>query len=255
MTKKRSERGEAATGGGGPEADAGDAKSATGKSAPKRRRPAPPADDPVTPVVDDLLARYRERGFVTTGEIFAAVPDLEPETSELKAIYTALEARGVKVLDEIAEEIELEDRRRSGAEEPPGRRGAGRHPVATKPPTPGSAAAGRAARASSRAMAAADGTSDPVRMYLKDIGRVPLLTAELEVTLAKRIEAGVDAARRLDPPEVDDEGRPVSAPKLSESERVSLRAVPRDGELARGELTEANLRLVVSIAKRYVGRG
>ena len=87
-------------------------------------------------------------------------------------------------------------------------------------------------------------------MYLKEIGKVPLLTAEQEVTLAKRIEAGLLAAREARG--VDAEGEPV---EISENQRASLQAVQRDGELARRQLTEANLRLVVSIAKRYVGRG
>src|SRR5207244_4626153 len=89
------------------------------------------------------------------------------------------------------------------------------------------------------------GSFDPVRMYLKEIGKVPLLTAEQEVMLAKRIEAGLHAIETL---EAEDE-------TLAESRRASLQAVKRDGELARRQLTEANLRLVVSIAKRYVGRG
>ncbi|HTL87568.1 MAG TPA: RNA polymerase sigma factor RpoD, partial [Acidimicrobiia bacterium] len=89
------------------------------------------------------------------------------------------------------------------------------------------------------------GSFDPVRMYLKEIGKVPLLTAEQEVTLAKRIEAGLNATATLEA-----EGEP-----LSESSIARWQAVQRDGELARRQLTEANLRLVVSIAKRYVGRG
>jgi len=217
---------------------------------------APPVSEAVAPVVADLLARYGERGFATTGEIFAAFPDLEPATGDLQQIYTAVEARGVKVLDEIHEELALEDRRRAEARPEPvpesGRR-SGRHPV---PKARSEVVAPTVRKTPVRsAPAASEGTFDPVRMYLKDIGRVSLLTAEQEVTLAKRIEAGVDAARRLDPPATDDEGRPVETPPLSGSERVSLRAVQRDGELARSELTEANLRLVVSIAKRYVGRG
>ena len=56
----------------------------------------------------------RERGFVTTGEIFAALPDLEPDTAELAAIYTSMEANGVQVVDEIIEELQREDERRAG---------------------------------------------------------------------------------------------------------------------------------------------
>ncbi len=89
-----------------------------------------------------------------------------------------------------------------------------------------------------------EGSFDPVRMYLKEIGKVPLLTGPQEVSLAKRIEAGLDAVDRV-----------AQEPALSDAQRASLRAVSRDGELAKRQLTEANLRLVVSIAKRYVGRG
>jgi RNA polymerase primary sigma factor len=88
------------------------------------------------------------------------------------------------------------------------------------------------------------GSFDPVRMYLKEIGKVPLLTGPQEVSLAKRIEAGLDAVDRV-----------AQTSDLSDAQRASLRAVSRDGELAKRQLTEANLRLVVSIAKRYVGRG
>ncbi|MFN2388503.1 MAG: RNA polymerase sigma factor RpoD [Actinomycetota bacterium] len=89
-------------------------------------------------------------------------------------------------------------------------------------------------------------TNDPVRMYLKEIGRVALLTAQEEVDLAKRIEAGVLATEKL-----ESEG----AAKLSEAKTLELRWEQRDGAMAKRHLVEANLRLVVSIAKRYVGRG
>ena len=88
------------------------------------------------------------------------------------------------------------------------------------------------------------GTSDTVRMYLKEIGRVNLLTAEGERQLAKRIEDGVAAGERM---RCDTE--------LSEVGRRRLQRVRNDGEVARAQLIQANLRLVVSIAKRYVGRG
>ncbi|WP_462185825.1 MULTISPECIES: RNA polymerase sigma factor RpoD [unclassified Frankia] len=86
---------------------------------------------------------------------------------------------------------------------------------------------------------------DPVRMYLGQIGRARLLTAEGEIDLAKRIEAGLFAAQKLASPSV------VTSPQLCRE----LEAVERDGRLANQMLLEANLRLVVSIAKRYVGRG
>src|SRR5712671_6701894 len=60
-----------------------------------------------------VLDQVRERGFITTGEIFAAFPDLEPDTNELRELWEMFESRGIKVLDEIAEELQLEDQRRS----------------------------------------------------------------------------------------------------------------------------------------------
>src|SRR5580704_6754369 len=60
-----------------------------------------------------VLDQVRERGFITTGEIFAAFPDLEPDTNELRELWEMFESRGIKVLDEIAEELKLEDERRT----------------------------------------------------------------------------------------------------------------------------------------------
>jgi len=86
--------------------------------------------------------------------------------------------------------------------------------------------------------------TDLVRHYLKEIGRVRLLTAEEEVQLSRRIEAGVFATARMD-----------AAPAPEPSLRAELNIIARDGMVAKQKLIEANLRLVVSIAKRYSGRG
>ena len=87
-------------------------------------------------------------------------------------------------------------------------------------------------------------SADLVRVYLNGIGRTALLTAEQEVDLAKRIEAGVFAAHKLE-----------TGTRLSAQRKADLRAVIRGGSAARNHLLVANLRLVVSLAKRYTGRG
>jgi RNA polymerase primary sigma factor len=89
----------------------------------------------------------------------------------------------------------------------------------------------------------AGATADPVKDYLKQIGKVPLLNAEQEVELAKRIEAGLFAEEKLA------EGVP------STDQRIDLEWIADDGRRAKNHLLEANLRLVVSLAKRYTGRG
>jgi len=90
----------------------------------------------------------------------------------------------------------------------------------------------------------AGATADPVKDYLKQIGRVALLNAELEVELAMRIEAGLFAEERLNGVE-----------KLDRSLKRELEWIAEDGKRAKNHLLEANLRLVVSLAKRYTGRG
>ena len=91
-------------------------------------------------------------------------------------------------------------------------------------------------------------SADSVRAYLKQIGKVPLLNAEQEVELAKRIEAGLYAGERLRAADEGDE-------KLTTTMSRDLMWISRDGERAKNHLLEANLRLVVSLAKRYTGRG
>ncbi|WP_295628378.1 sigma-70 factor domain-containing protein, partial [uncultured Corynebacterium sp.] len=91
-------------------------------------------------------------------------------------------------------------------------------------------------------------SADSVRAYLKQIGKVALLTAEEEVSLAKRIEAGLYAQYKID--QAKEAGE-----RLAHAQRRDLREISRDGQKAKNHLLEANLRLVVSLAKRYTGRG
>src|SRR4051812_18341989 len=194
--------------------------------------PAPAAAVVAAPTsseeVDALVARVKERGFVTTGEIFAALPDLEPETAELAAIYEGMERNGIQVVDEIREELAREDEKRAGrgasapsttvtdavdtATElsralPATRPGAAAGPSAEEP-APVTVPRTRAPRTLSGDMGS---SADPVRMYLKEIGKVPLLTGPQEVSLAKRIEAGLGAVDQIE-----------EKPDLSDSQRASL---------------------------------
>ena len=90
----------------------------------------------------------------------------------------------------------------------------------------------------------AGATVDPVKDYLEQIGKVPLLNAEQEVELAKRIEAGLSAEEKL-----------TDGNRLNDDQRLDLEWIAEDGTRAKNHLLEANLRLVVSLAKRYTGRG
>lgn len=188
--------------------------------------------------IDDLVDSAKGRGFVTSGEIFAALANLEPETEELASIYSSLKERGIEVIDEISDELKREDERRmrttTSRDERKERLSKGDDSSSKMGTT----------NPLQLTTSTASSTFDPVRMYLKEIGKVPLLTAEQEVTLAKRIEAGAAAADRLENEVIKDA-----------SQKSNLKAIVRDGEMASRQLVEANLRLVVSIAKRYANRG
>jgi RNA polymerase primary sigma factor len=168
--------------------------------------------------VRELATWGKERGFLTTDEIVERLKTVELTPDQVDSVFVLLTEAGIEItdeaVDEIKEEIEEESRKGKG-------KGGEDLDLSVQP-----------------------ATNDPVRMYLKEIGKVPLLTAAEEVSLAKRIEAGEKASARLN-----------SNDKLSKDMTSRLHATEADGLEAKKKLVEANLRLVVSIAKRYVGRG
>jgi RNA polymerase primary sigma factor len=210
-----------------------------------------------------VTARGRDRGFVTSEEVLEAAPTDELTPDELESFLAEVEAHlrteGIDLVDpEEADDAQTE----------------------------------RQVRLSTDADAVRAAANDPVRIYLREIGRVPLLTAAQEVDLARRIEAGqlagelIEAFERgggnvdpvgfaqvldavvairvaqLDPERglhVDGVGHErvaLSGPPVARRDAVAfLRRVERDGRVAKKRLIESNLRLVVSIAKRYMGRG
>ena len=138
--------------------------------------------------VNELIARGKKRGMLTYREIMDSLQDVELLPEQIDEIYESFSVMGIDVIPDSGDDDDLEDDEEKEEEE-----------------------------TDDLSIPEGVGLDDPVRMYLKEIGRVPLLTAEEEVEIAKRIEMGDEEAKR--------------------------------------ELAEANLRLVVSIAKRYVGRG
>ncbi len=226
--------------------------------------PEPPPEAPAAGGLDDvreaLVARGRERGFVTSDDLLEALPDedLSPEQIEdfLARLEESLREEGIEVIEVPGDDAgDVVD---------------SRLPTAKDLKTP---------------------SYDPVRMYLKEIGRVALLTAAQEVDLAMRIEAGEMAAElllsiadsnkvdqkrfrkvveavvrirahQLDPEKslrVEGIGRETISARYRAKDLAEttafLRRVERDVHVARAKLIEANLRLVVSISKRYVSRG
>ncbi len=159
-----------------------------------------------SPEVRALVERGQRAGSLTGDEVADALTAGELPLEALDAVLQALASAGVEV-------VEAEDG------EP--------------------AAVGPEQEATDRATQ----TSDPIRLYLRQIGRVPLLTAAEEVELSKAVEAGLFAAEKL------------AEPGLPAALRRDLETIAALGVAAKRHLVEANLRLVVSIAKRYVGRG
>ncbi|MEJ2666945.1 MAG: RNA polymerase sigma factor RpoD [Deinococcales bacterium] len=183
--------------------------------------------------INKLIARGQESGTLDTEEISDAfrkaveAQGLEPEEQNFEDLIELLEAKSIVIADlaedEILDEDDVDEEEELDEDD-------------------------EREELEARAEAMADArvkTNDPVRQYLQEIGRVKLLTLEEEIDLARRIEQGEDAKRHL-----EEHGE-----SLDERSGRSLKRVVEDGELARKHLIEANLRLVVSIAKKYNGRG
>jgi len=201
--------------------------------------PPSPGPDLALGELGRLVALGRDRGTLSVEEVLVALGCPEPTPSFIEAITELLAGHGITVdLGDhegepgMPEEVVVAPKVAERRARPRDRR-------ASSPPR---------AVGERQAPAGTGGASaDPVRMYLREIGRVPLLRGEEEVALAKRIQAGGQAAAGL--AAMDEAGRG------DVETRAHLAAVIADGNEARQALIKANLRLVVSIAKRYVGRG
>ncbi|MEX0788598.1 MAG: sigma-70 family RNA polymerase sigma factor [Anaerolineales bacterium] len=168
--------------------------------------------------VDQLIELGKERGFVTLDDILTYFPEAERDLDQLEETFQALLAAKVKFVDEApdsddssTDDLLDEDLGRDDAEED--------------------------------AYLSNVDADDTVGLYLKEVGRVPLLTAEEEVSLAKRIERGRRTRERL-----------ARGPVLAR-DRSDLQRLVEDGWAAREHLITANSRLVISVAKKYMGRG
>src|ERR1700709_2734149 len=142
--------------------------------------------------VKDLITKGKEAGFLTPEDVSAALQAAELPPEQMDAVLQVLTDEGIEILDGNAEDDADELKRRKEEEEA----------LALKTPT-----------------------SDPVRMYLKEIGKVPLLTAEEEVDLAKRIEAGLFSSEKL-----------ATGKKVTDKMRRDLEWIERDGQVAKKKL-------------------
>ena len=175
----------------------------------------------------DLLNRGKKKGRLDASEVSEVLDEMDLESEQMDRIYDSLEALSIEVgveefLVGINDDIE--------------------------PPMSEIAEIEEEELVDPNTLVDSFSIDDPVRMYLKEIGRVPLLTADEEVVLATAMSAGREAQERMD--EAEEEG--ITIP---EEEMPALKAAIKEGTRAKQALAEANLRLVVSIAKRYVGRG
>ena len=183
----------------------------------------------------ELIERGKKKGKLSSAEMMEALEDLDLEGDQLDKLYDLFESLGIDATGEYYNDLEnLEDLADLGdldQEAPPPA-----EELEELPPEE---------MVDPNALGDTFGIDDPVRMYLKEIGKVNLLSSEEEVALAQTMAAGNAAQEQLK--ELEDE--------LSEEDAAALKKLVKEGEEAEQRLAEANLRLVVSIAKRYVGRG
>ena len=168
------------------------------------------------PMVASLIAKAKDQGFLLSDDIVAYFPNAEDQVERLDELYTSLVAEGIEVVDQA-----------------PAKQG---FDLSTSDIVP-------VAEPEHVDLDAVTGVADSVRLYLQEIGMTDLLTMQEEIWLAKRMERGKLAEENL------------GAVAIPEDVRRALLDDKIDGDAARAHLIQANLRLVVSVAKKYVGRG
>src|ERR1700751_5286117 len=238
---------------------------------PRIAMAAPATDEDASSTrVDDLIQRGRSQGHLSLSDLRTAFEQAGLQPAEARSILRELSEAGVRLADEETDKgsglkVALSDLaavsdatvKGAGSKATAARKGRSKKASADaeSPAANADAEFGDDEIASIEADVAslADGVDlddqtpamgDSVHTYLKSIGRTSLLTAEQEVDLAKRIEAGLFAEHKLD-----------TEPDLSPERRHDLELVAEDGRRAKAHMLEANLRLVVSVAKKYSDRG
>jgi RNA polymerase primary sigma factor len=201
-------------------------------------------------MLERALQNARTRGYITGSELLELYPKLEESIPEVDELFAELYDEGVKIVMDMEEElqeidgetVDLED-----AEEPPEDSADDDPEGDLEEELEGELESDLESETDERQTIAANldsiAADDTVSLYLRQMGQVPLLTAQEEVTLAKAIESGVRAQRKL------------YNRNISSDERDQCILMIRNGEQARCQLVEANTRLVVSVAKKYIGQG
>ncbi len=179
--------------------------------------------DALNAKLNELYEQNKARGIVTYNDVMNQLMDTELDPDQLESVLEQLESLGVRIVSDS------DVQKTSDVPDPDPE-------LSVDPHKPVSNVSDEV------------NMSDPVRMYLKEIGKIPLLTAEQEVDLAKRIEKGAKAQTELD-------SAAAQGTELSAEEKKALEADVADGASAKEQLIEANLRLVVSIAGHYNNRG
>ena len=177
--------------------------------------------------LSDLIERGKKKGNLSSAELLDVLEDMDLSAEQMDKIYDTLDNLGI---DTVGEDSLLELPDDSG------------------PPMESIEEIGEEEMVDPNSMVDSFGTDDPVRMYLKEIGKVNLLTSEEEIELAQTMTTGAETKEQLE--EMEKAGEEIPAEVRDELEKII-----KKGERAKQRLAEANLRLVVSIAKRYVGRG
>jgi len=179
----------------------------------------------------ELIEKGKKKGNLTSNELLDVLEGMELESEQMDRIYDVMENLGIETVGEdYLQELPDEEPPIEEIEELP-------EEEIVDPNT----------------LVDAFGIDDPVRMYLKEIGKVNLLTPDEEIELAQDMGLGDMAKQRL--AEAERDRAKGQDPGLTEEEEAELKKAVKKGEAAKQRLAEANLRLVVSIAKRYVGRG